>query len=130
LAAGLLADGWNLIMFPEGGRSPDGWGRAFRGGAAYLALRCGRPVVPLYLEGTGRLWKRGKRWPKVAAKGEGVHLVFGAPLWPEEGEEGKTRCQRRNLAHSPATARPGAPTSTRRRRPAPMPAARRRQPAP
>ena len=89
LAAALLEDGWNLIMFPEGGRSPDGWGRAFRGGAAYLALRCGRPIVPLYLDGTGRLWKRGKRWPKVAGKGEGVHLVFGAPMWPEEGEDAR-----------------------------------------
>ena len=89
LAAELLEDGWNLIMFPEGGRSPDGWGRAFRGGAAYLALRCGRPVVPLYLEGTGRLWKRGSRWPKVAGKGEGVHLVFGSPMWPQEGEDAR-----------------------------------------
>ena len=89
LAAELLEDGWNLIMFPEGGRSPDGWGRAFRGGAAYLALRCRRPVVPLYLEGTGRLWKRGQRWPKVAGKGEGVHLVFGAPMWPTEGEDAR-----------------------------------------
>jgi 1-acyl-sn-glycerol-3-phosphate acyltransferase len=89
LAAELLEDGWNLIMFPEGGRSPDGWGRAFRGGAAYLALRCRRPVVPLYLEGTGRLWKRGQRWPKVAGKGEGVHLVFGARMWPAEGEDAR-----------------------------------------
>ncbi|MGI8808805.1 MAG: lysophospholipid acyltransferase family protein, partial [Acidimicrobiales bacterium] len=89
LAAELLEDGWNLIMFPEGGRSPDGWGRAFRGGAAYLALRCGRPVVPLYMEGTGRLWKRGTRWPKVAKRGQGVHLVFGAPMWPEEGEDAR-----------------------------------------
>jgi 1-acyl-sn-glycerol-3-phosphate acyltransferase len=89
LAADLLEDGWNLVMFPEGGRSPDGWGRAFRGGAAYLALRCGRPVVPIYLEGTGRLWKRGKKWPKVAGKGEGVHLVFGAPMWPLEGEDAR-----------------------------------------
>ena len=89
LAAELLEDGWNLIMFPEGGRSPDGWGRAFRGGAAYLALRCGRPVVPLYLEGTGRLWRRGKTWPKVAGKGEGVHLVFGSPMWPEDGEDAR-----------------------------------------
>jgi 1-acyl-sn-glycerol-3-phosphate acyltransferase len=89
LAAELLDEGWNLIMFPEGGRSPDGWGRAFRGGAAYLALRCGRPVVPLYLEGTGRLWKRGARWPKVAGKGEGVHLVFGSPMWPEDGEDAR-----------------------------------------
>ena len=89
LAAELLEDGWNLIMFPEGGRSPDGWGRAFRGGAAYLALRCGRPIVPLYLEGTGRLWKRGARWPKVAGKGEGVHLVFGSPMWPHDGEDAR-----------------------------------------
>lgn len=89
LAAELLEDGWNLVMFPEGGRSPDGWGRAFRGGAAYLALRCKRPVVPIYLEGTGRLWKRGKKWPKVAGKGEGVHLVFGAPMWPAEGEDAR-----------------------------------------
>ena len=89
LAAELLEEGWNLVMFPEGGRSPDGWGRAFRGGAAYLALRCKRPVVPIYLEGTGRLWKRGKKWPKVAGKGEGVHLVFGAPMWPTEGEDAR-----------------------------------------
>ena len=89
MAAELLEDGWNLIMFPEGGRSPDGWGRAFRGGAAYLSLRGGRPVVPLYLEGTGRLWRRGKRWPKVAGKGEGVHLIFGSPIWPEEGEDAR-----------------------------------------
>ncbi len=89
LAAELLDDGWNLVMFPEGGRSPDGWGRAFRGGAAYLSLRCGRPIVPLYLEGTGRLWRRGKRFPKVAGKGEGVHVTFGAPMWPEEGEDAR-----------------------------------------
>lgn len=89
LAAELLDDGWNLIMFPEGGRSPDGWGRAFRGGAAYLALRCGRPILPLYIEGTGRLWRRGKTLPKVAGRGEGVHIVFGAPMWPEPGEDAR-----------------------------------------
>jgi 1-acyl-sn-glycerol-3-phosphate acyltransferase len=87
LAAELLDDGWNLIMFPEGGRSPDGWGRAFRGGAAYLSLRCDRPVVPLYLEGTGRLWRRGTRFPKVAGRGEGVHLVFGSPIGAQNGED-------------------------------------------
>ncbi len=89
LAAELLDDGWNLIMFPEGGRSPDGWGRSFRGGAAYLALRCGRPIVPLYLEGTGRLWRRGKTLPTVAGRGEGVHLVFGAAMWPQPGEDAR-----------------------------------------
>lgn len=89
LAAGLLEEGWNLIMFPEGGRSPDGWGRAFRGGAAYLALRCDRPIVPLYIEGTGRLWRRGKSLPKIAGRGEGVHLVFGASISAEPGEDAR-----------------------------------------
>ena len=30
-AAELLDDGWSMLIFPEGGRSPDGWGQAFRG---------------------------------------------------------------------------------------------------
>ncbi len=89
LAAELLEDGWNLVMFPEGGRSPDGWGRSFRGGAAYLSLRCGRPVVPMYLAGTSRLWKRGTRLPKIAGKGDGVHVTFGGPMWPTDGEDAR-----------------------------------------
>jgi 1-acyl-sn-glycerol-3-phosphate acyltransferase len=89
LAAELLDEGWNLIMFPEGGRSPDGWGRAFRGGAAYLALRGDRPIVPLYIEGTGRLWRRGKSLPKIAGRGEGVHLVFGSPISAGPGEDAR-----------------------------------------
>ena len=35
LSAELIGDGWSLVIFPEGGRSPDGWGQEFRGGAAY-----------------------------------------------------------------------------------------------
>ncbi len=97
-AAELLEEGWNLVMFPEGGRSPDGWGRSFRGGAAYLSLRCSRPVVPIYLEGTGRLWRRGKKWPKLAGKGQGVHLVFGTPVWPEPGEDARRLAARLELA--------------------------------
>ena len=27
LAADLIAQGWSLLLYPEGGRSPDGWGR-------------------------------------------------------------------------------------------------------
>ena len=51
-AAELIEDGWNLVIFPEGGRSPDGWTQPFTAGAAYLARRTGRPVVPVYLHGT------------------------------------------------------------------------------
>ena len=37
----LVADGHSLLIYPEGGRSPDGWGQEFKGGAAYLSARTG-----------------------------------------------------------------------------------------
>ncbi len=39
----LVDQGWSLVIYPEGGRSPDGWGQDFKGGAAYLSNRTGRP---------------------------------------------------------------------------------------
>jgi len=85
LAADLLDDGWNLVIFPEGGRSPDGWAQAFQGGAAYLALRTDCPVVPVHLDGTRHLLPKG---------GKGLHrsrttVTFGTPLRPVEGENAR-----------------------------------------
>jgi 1-acyl-sn-glycerol-3-phosphate acyltransferase len=84
-AAALIDDGWSLVIFPEGGRSPDGWGQPFRGGAAYLGLRCKAPVVPVHIEGTGRILRKGKRRPVRSA----TRLAFGEPLWPAEGEDSR-----------------------------------------
>ena len=42
----VLADGWSLVIFPEGTRSKDGWVGRFQLGAAYLACQHGVPVVP------------------------------------------------------------------------------------
>ena len=81
-AAEILEEGNSLLIFPEGGRSPDGWGQPFKGGAAYLALRCGVPIVPIYLHGTGRVWRKGQRLPKPAR----TSVIFGDPMWPLEGE--------------------------------------------
>jgi 1-acyl-sn-glycerol-3-phosphate acyltransferase len=85
MAADLLVDGWSLVIFPEGGRSPDGWGQEFRGGAAYLSVRTGRPVVPVYLEGTGDVWPKGSRWPHPGR----VSVTFGIPLRADEGEDAR-----------------------------------------
>jgi 1-acyl-sn-glycerol-3-phosphate acyltransferase len=84
-AAELLDDGWSMLIFPEGGRSPDGWGQAFRGGAAYLSLRCGVPVVPVHVEGTGRVLRKGKNVPRPSP----TTVTFGVPLVPEEGEDSR-----------------------------------------
>jgi 1-acyl-sn-glycerol-3-phosphate acyltransferase len=85
LAADLVADGWNLIIFPEGGRSPDGWGQTFRGGAAYLSVKTNRPVVPVHLEGTGNALPKGSKGIRRTR----TTVTFGTPLWPEEGEDAR-----------------------------------------
>ena len=81
-ARALLDDGWSIVIFPEGGRSPDGWAQPFRGGAAYLSMHGGFPVVPVHLDGTGRVLPKGAKRPTRAA----VHVTFGAPLRPRDGE--------------------------------------------
>jgi 1-acyl-sn-glycerol-3-phosphate acyltransferase len=98
-AADLLEAGWNLVIFPEGGRTPDGWTQPFRGGAAYLARRTGRPVVPVYLQGTRRVMPKTPDESGPAPGGSGtesartgrlrrapISVLFGAPLTPDEGE--------------------------------------------
>jgi 1-acyl-sn-glycerol-3-phosphate acyltransferase len=81
-AAELIDEGWSMLIFPEGGRSPDGWGQPFRGGAAYLAQRCGIPVVPVHVEGTGRILRKGRRLPTPAT----ARVTFGHPLRPAEAD--------------------------------------------
>ena len=83
LAAGLIDDGWSLLIYPEGGRSPDGWGQTFRGGAAYLSLRCNVPVVPIHVGGTGSILRKGRTMPRPAE----ATVTFGAPLRPAPGEK-------------------------------------------
>jgi 1-acyl-sn-glycerol-3-phosphate acyltransferase len=98
VAADLLEDNWNLVIFPEGGRSVDGWAQEFRAGAAYLALRTGAPVVPVYLHGTRRILpKHDGESPGGSGtenKGRGlrraeVTVMFGPPLSPLDGENAR-----------------------------------------
>jgi 1-acyl-sn-glycerol-3-phosphate acyltransferase len=77
-AEALLHDGWSLLLFPEGGRSPDGWGQPHRPGAAWLAQRVGVPVVPIHLEGTGRILPKGSNRPRPGR----TIVTFGSPIWP------------------------------------------------
>ena len=76
MARDLIDDGWSMLLYPEGGRSPDGWGQEFRGGAAYLAIRCNVPVVPIHLQGTGRILRKGRTLPRPSR----TTVTFGDPL--------------------------------------------------
>jgi 1-acyl-sn-glycerol-3-phosphate acyltransferase len=78
----LIDTGWSLVIYPEGGRSPDGWGQEFKGGAAYLSARTGAPVVPVFIDGTGAIYGKGMKRPKPGR----TKVVFGAPLYPVDDE--------------------------------------------
>jgi 1-acyl-sn-glycerol-3-phosphate acyltransferase len=80
----LLADGWNVVVFPEGTRSPDGWMQRFRMGAAYLAVEHNVPIIPVGIKGSFAAMPRGRGWPVPGRPG--VAIRYGDPLYPVEGE--------------------------------------------
>jgi len=80
----VLADGWSLVIFPEGTRSKDGWVGTFRMGAAFLAHEYGVPVVPVAHRGTFAAMPRGQGWPSPGRRQ--LTIRFGEPLRPHEGE--------------------------------------------
>jgi len=55
VAARYLAAGWNVLVFPEGTRSPASGMHPFRRGAAQIAMKAGAPVVPLAIVQTRRI---------------------------------------------------------------------------
>jgi 1-acyl-sn-glycerol-3-phosphate acyltransferase len=92
LAVELINDGWNLLIFPEGGRTEDGWGQEFSpASAAYLAKRCGVPVVPMHLRGMRPLFAKGR---STISPGT-VELRVGDPLRPRTQESGREEDARR-----------------------------------
>jgi len=78
VSARVLRDGNVLLLFPEGERSIDGELRPLRRGAAILACHAGTPIVPTVIDGTHRIWPRG-RLPQQLGR---VALRFTPPLDP------------------------------------------------
>jgi 1-acyl-sn-glycerol-3-phosphate acyltransferase len=80
----LLADGWSIIVYPEGTRSPDGTPGSFRMGAARLAASHSVPVIPVGLRGTYAAMPRGLGWPHSGRTR--VAVRYGAPIFPQPGQ--------------------------------------------
>ncbi len=72
----VLQEGGALLMFPEGTRGPEGMLREPKPGAAMLAVLSGAAVVPVFIQGSGRAWPRGQRFPRPAK----VIVTFGKPV--------------------------------------------------
>jgi 1-acyl-sn-glycerol-3-phosphate acyltransferase len=59
LAGERIRGGANILAYPEGTRSPDGALLPFKKGPFLLALEAKVPIIPVAIEGSGRLMPRG-----------------------------------------------------------------------
>ena len=93
-AEALLADGWSVLIFPEGTRSRTGQIGPFMPGAGLLAVRSGRAVLPVRIVGIHAVLPPGARWPHRAP----VEVRFGAVLRAEPGEDPRRFTERLQAA--------------------------------
>lgn len=75
-AARRVAAGTPMVIFPEGGRSRTGALREFKGGAAYIAIKAGVPIVPMSITGTRHVLPPGS----IVVRPGQVELRFGRPI--------------------------------------------------
>jgi 1-acyl-sn-glycerol-3-phosphate acyltransferase len=80
LGARLAKSGVSMLIFPEGTRSPDGRMHQFLEGGFHLAIKSGRPVVPVVVTGTYRILSRHN----LLIRPGRVRLIFGRPI-PTKG---------------------------------------------
>jgi 1-acyl-sn-glycerol-3-phosphate acyltransferase len=59
-AAAIIRQGSSVVMFPEGTRSVDGQLLPFKRGGFMLAVRAGVPVIPVTINGSGRVNPSGQ----------------------------------------------------------------------
>jgi long-chain acyl-CoA synthetase len=72
----MTGNGWSILIFPEGMRSPTGQMKSFRGGIGMIGSRLDMPVVPVRIDDVDGLMPMGSSFVKPGR----VRVAFGAPL--------------------------------------------------
>lgn len=75
-AAGQIASGASVVIFPEGTRTHDGRLGPFKRGGFLLATRSGVPMVPVAIRGTYLLMSRHDR----TVRSGNVEVIVGRPI--------------------------------------------------
>ena len=103
-----LQGGLPLVIFPEGGRTPDGEIKPFMQGAFYLAIKAQADIVPVALVGTFELLRMNtyhiKSRPLEMRVGEPISTA-GYGLRDMEALSAKVKTAMEELYYSPATPR-------------------------
>jgi len=79
-AGEVMQQGINMMVYPEGTRSPDGRLLPFKKGPFHLAAETGFPIVPVTTLGTFEMMPKGK----FASKGGTATLVFHPSIDPKQ----------------------------------------------
>ena len=85
-AAQRIAAGASVAVFPEGTRSPDGALLPFKSGGLALAIRAGRPVVPLAIMGARQVLEPNR----LILNPGPIRVAVGTPI-PTQGLKMKDR---------------------------------------
>jgi long-chain acyl-CoA synthetase len=87
----LLDRGYSIMIFPEGGRTPDGRIHKFMSGVGVLAKEMAVPIVPVRISGMHEILP----FPRyVVPRGLGrARIVFGAPILPDDGADPDTAAE-------------------------------------
>lgn len=81
-AAG-LASGSPLIIFPEGTRSRPNQPLAFQRGAAYIALRSAKPILPVLIDCSPTTLTKQEKWYQIPHRPFHLRIKVLDPLGPE-----------------------------------------------
>jgi len=75
-AVDMIRNGTSLVVFAEGTRSEDGHLQPLKGGAFYLALSSGSPIVPVAIKGSNKNMPRGS----FKLKRGSITIQLGRPI--------------------------------------------------
>ncbi|MBZ4420124.1 AMP-binding protein [Myxococcus sp. RHSTA-1-4] len=78
-ASRLLQEGTSLLVFPEGARARGPGMLPLKLGAFKAAVEARRPLVPVHIEGTRRIWPTGMHLLRPGR----ITVVIGEPMVPE-----------------------------------------------
>ena len=82
----LYREGSDILIFPEGGRSPDGRLQPLEAGVALIAARERAPILPAFIHGSFDAMPTGSHFVRPSR----ITLTFGRPLrFPAEVYEGR-----------------------------------------
>jgi 1-acyl-sn-glycerol-3-phosphate acyltransferase len=81
---GSLANGWPVLIFPEGQRTFDGQLQPLKPGVGLVVNRARAPIVPVGIAGAYEAWPRHKTWPTpsplfLPQTRRSLVVVFGRP---------------------------------------------------